>query len=150
VSSDIKHDILDSVQDIDDLLSSYNILLSSVKEHDPDNIEIAALGTILHSFYNGIEGIFLLVAKRIDKRMLDSSAWHQQLLEQMTRSVSARFMFISNDTADKLSVYLKFRHFFRHAYAFMLKWQQMKPLVDNLSSVWEATKAEIVEFATNM
>jgi len=58
VSSDIKQDILDSIADINDLLTSYEVLFARLKESDPDKIELAALGTILHSFYNGIEGIF--------------------------------------------------------------------------------------------
>ena len=66
MSSDVKQDILDSLDDIDELLSSYDMLFIRLMQNRSDNIELAALGTVLHSFYNGIEGIFLLISKQID------------------------------------------------------------------------------------
>jgi hypothetical protein len=50
VSSDIKHDILEAVQDLDDFLYSYHDLLSGANELDPNTTEIAAFGAILMHF----------------------------------------------------------------------------------------------------
>jgi hypothetical protein len=150
VSSDVKQDIFDSVEDISELLSSYDILFARLKENTPDKIELAALGTVLHSFYNGIEGIFLLVSKQIDKITPSDSAWHQSLLNQVTEKTVDRASLISQDTASLLAAYLKFRHFFRHAYAFMLDWNRIKPLADNLCSVWVTVKAEIAVFCDSL
>ena len=146
MSSDIKQDILDSVDDIDDLLNLYLLLFERIKQKVPDNIELAALATVLHSFYNGIEGIFLLVSKQIDNETPDDPTWHQSLLNQMITETSKRAYLIDIDTAFKLAPYLKFRHFFRHAYAFMLDWRHMKPLLDNLDAVWTAVKKDIIIF----
>jgi hypothetical protein len=84
VSSDLKQDILDAIEDINDLLISYEALFLRMMQREPDNIELAARGTVLHSFYNGVEGIFLLVSKQIDKNTPIDSAWHQSLMSQMT------------------------------------------------------------------
>ena len=83
MSCDLKQAILDAVEDINDLLTSYEPLLIRIKQKEPDNIELAALGTVLHSFYNGVEGIFLLISKQIDSETPSDSSWHQTLLNQM-------------------------------------------------------------------
>ena len=146
MSSDLKQDILDSIEDIGDLLTSYESLLETVKLRSPNNIELAAMGTILHSFYNGVEGVFLLVSKQIDKTTPDNSSWHQSLLNQMMTATEERANLISPESASHLAPYLKFRHFFRHAYAFMLDWSRLKPLADDLMAVWGNVKEELTAF----
>ena len=146
MSSDILQDIADSIEDIAELLESYKTLFTSVEQKHPDNIELAALATVLHSFYNGIEGIFLIIAKRIDGTLPTDFSWHQALLLQVTEKTDNRTPVISAQTADLLAPYLKFRHFFRHSYAFLLDWQRMKPLVDDLHLVWAIMKSEVEAF----
>ena len=146
MSSDILQDITDSIEDITELLESYENLFITIEQKHPDNIELAAIATILHSFYNGIEGIFLYIVKRIDRTVLNGLSWHQSLLLQMTEETDNRTPVISVHTADLLVPYLKFRHFFRHSYAFMLDWQRMKPLVDELHSIWATVKNEVESF----
>ena len=64
--SNMKQDILDAVEDVNDLLTAYEDLFLTLTQREPDRIELAALGAILNSFYNGVEGVFLLVSKQID------------------------------------------------------------------------------------
>lgn len=51
---------------IEQLFESYTDLLKRVKERSPDLIEVTALASVLHSFYNGLENTFLSIAKGID------------------------------------------------------------------------------------
>jgi hypothetical protein len=37
---------------------------------------------------------------------------------------------ISQEVWLELQSYLEFRHFFRHAYAFVLEWPKLQPLID--------------------
>jgi len=150
VFSDLKKDVLDAIEDINDLLTLYEPLLLRLEQNEPDIIELAALGTVLHSFYNGIEGIFLLVSKKIDNETPNNPAWHQALLNQMMAVTEARTCLISPDVASVLAPYLKFRHFFRHAYAFMLDWNRLKPLVGDLKSVWDAVREDIIGFCVSI
>ena len=150
MSSSISQDILGSVDDLQNLLSSYNSLLEGTAVNEPNKIELAALGTILHSFYNGIEGVFLLVAKHIDQNVPTGHAWHQSLLNSMTETTKMRPPLILPETADSLAAYLKFRHYFRHAYAFMLNWKQMEPLVIGLLPIWGTVKNELIAFASSV
>ena len=76
-----------------------------------------AAASTLHSFYNGVENIFLIIAKEFDESLPDGQKWHKKLIEQMRKN-EIRDEIISEDSLLRLSEYLLFRHFFRHAYSF--------------------------------
>lgn len=128
---------------VDELLSSYSPLLKVVAARSPDLTEITAIATVLHSFYNGIENIFGIIAKEVDQHFPKGNAWHRELLDQMTKSSNARAAVIDEHARGILLEYLSFRHFFRHSYSFHLDWTQMKSLVTNLDSNWEKIKTGI-------
>ena len=113
MSSEIPRDIADSIDDITELLETYENLFLAVEQKHPDNIELAALATVLHSFYNGIEGIFLYIAKRIDGIVPNDFSWHHTLLLQATEETDKRIPVISMQTAYLLAPYLKFTAFFQ-------------------------------------
>ncbi|MCB0083392.1 MAG: hypothetical protein KDE47_20765 [Caldilineaceae bacterium] len=54
---------------IDELFASYADLLARVQTKEPDIVEKTALASVLHSFYNGIEHIFEIVAKEVDQQV---------------------------------------------------------------------------------
>lgn len=131
---------------IEQLLTTYRALLDRVHEHQPDAIELAALATVLHSFYNGVEGIFLTIAKRIDDHVPDTARWHRSLLAQMSNSRDKRPAVISQSLEIRLTQHLAFRHYFRHSYAFTLEWSRLEPLVNDLSSTHREFQQELTLF----
>ena len=44
---------------------------------------------------------------------------------------------------------LAFRHFFRQAYAYVLRWEEMRDLVNGLASTWAQTKTELETWLEN-
>ena len=44
-------------------LETVKPLLNKILKEDPDYIEIRAVASTLHAFYNGIEKIFVIIAK---------------------------------------------------------------------------------------
>ena len=50
--------IIFEIKQIDELFTSFSELLEKSKVEEPTLIELTAIGSILHSFYNGIENIF--------------------------------------------------------------------------------------------
>jgi hypothetical protein len=70
------------VKQIDQLLESYADLLKRVQKNTPDLVEVTAVASVLHSFYNGLENIFLAIAKGIDADVPTGSQWHRDLLIQ--------------------------------------------------------------------
>ena len=122
----IKSQIQFQIQQIDKLLKMYNQLLKECREKEPDLVEITAIASVLHSFYNGLENIFEIIAKRIDNGIIQGEQWHKRLLSEMVSKNDKRSVVISNDLKDKLIEYMGFRHFFRHSYSFFLDWDDLK------------------------
>ena len=107
-----------------------NNLKDAINRKEKTTIELAAIATFLHNIYNGIENILkqLLKAKGID--IPKSQMWHKELLE-----TSVNTGVISKGLSDELYEYLTFRHFFVHAYGFMLEEIQVEGLANNIPDV---------------
>lgn len=138
------------VGQIDTLLAAYAELLSHSQTHKPSLVEVTAIASVLHSFYNGLENIFLVVAKRIDQHVPDTEQWHRQLLAYMAQTTTNRNQVLSPDLANRLTDYLGFRHFYRHSYSFFLEWAELEKLVVPLADVWKATKTELEIFLQSL
>ncbi len=132
---------------LEKLLKKYDDLLTKAKSgKDLDEIEITALASVLHSFYNAVENIFLQISKNIDGNVPESSNWHKDLLIQMSDNNENRDEVISKKLQMKLLEYLAFRHFYRHSYSFYLDWDEMKELVLNITKTKDNLEEEIEEF----
>ncbi|MBI4649408.1 MAG: DUF86 domain-containing protein [Bacteroidia bacterium] len=94
-------------------------------------IELAATGTFLHNIYNGIENILKQILQSKKVEIPKSETWHKNLL-----NLSVTNGIISEKLSDELYEYLTFRHFFIHAYGFMLEEIQLKDLADNIPELW--------------
>ncbi len=115
--------------------------IMQLKEEGFTIVELAAMATFLHNFYNGIENILkrTLLSKEIE--IPDTPTWHKDLLK-----TSSDFGIITPDLYQQLSNYLSFRHFFIHTYGFTLKWEHMKPLVSNIEEVSKQFQHEIYAY----
>jgi ribonuclease HepT-like protein len=134
------------IQQIDQLLAVYADLVERVQQHPPDLVEITAIASVLHSFYNGLENIFLSIAKGLDQEVPTGNQWHRDLLIYMTRETANRGRVISTALAQKLADYLGFRHFYRHSYSFFLEWGKLQGLVTSLREVWTQVKDDLHAF----
>ena len=128
------------------LVKSFRPLLTKTKEAVPDTIETVALAGFLHSLYTGIENIFKRIALHAEKKLPEGPAWHSRLLEEMAEANTNRPPVISHELRDTLSDYLSFRHVFRHAYSFELKWKKMAPLVSQCENTCEQLQVELNRF----
>jgi hypothetical protein len=108
------------MEQIDHLFDSYADLLNQVQHQAPDLVQTTALASVLHSFYNGLENIFVNVAKKTDKHIPNGPQWYRDLLLQVTERTADRPPVLKPNTAQLLAEYLAFRHFYRHSYSFFL------------------------------
>ena len=142
----IKEQIIFKINDIDKLFSEYELIFQKIQNNIPDLFDMTILGSVLHSFYNGLENIFEIIAKKIDKKVPSGNKSHQELLHQMSIKMSNRDEVIHEKSYLKLREYATFRHFYRHAYSFQLNWEKMKPLIDDVHIVWKAVKECLENF----
>lgn len=138
------------IEQIDRLFKVYTDLLERVHQHTPDMVEVTAVASVLHSFYNGLENIFLSIAKSLDQQVPTGAQWHRELLDQMSQQRTNRGSVISIKLAQKLVDYLGFRHFCRHSYSFFLEWDEQKNLVMPLRGVWAEVKKELQAFLKSL
>jgi len=73
---------------LDLLLATYADLIDRVQQQAPDVVELAALATVLHSYYNGAENVFLAVARHLDVQVPEGTRWHRELLAQVRNGVT--------------------------------------------------------------
>ena len=142
----IKEQIRFKINDIDKLFSEYDLIFKKIEMKTPDLFDMTILGSVLHSFYNGLENIFEIIAKNIDGIVPNGNKSHQELLHQMASENSKRNEILNEELYLKLREYATFRHFYRHAYSFQLNWEKMNPLIDNLQTVWNELKLNLENF----
>ncbi len=102
-------------------------LVVDPKKTEYSTADLAAMATFIHNFYNSIENILKRILLFRQKEIKETPTWHKDLLK-----ISLDMGIIKQDLFDSLSNYLSFRHFFIHGYGFTLKWEALKPLVDNV------------------
>jgi hypothetical protein len=109
------------------------------------NVDAAALS--LHSFYGGIERLFEWVARQIDGTVPQGSAWHRELLQQMTLDVpGVRPPLLQRSTANLLEEFLGFRHVVRNLYTWELEPEKVARLVALLPETVQAVETDLEEF----
>ncbi len=110
----IKKKIEFEMSQIDEHISKSVGLIKKCKLHEPDYIELCAVGSILQSYYNGI-------TPRQGK-------WHSELLSLMCVKNEKRSAVFSEKLKISLTDYMNFRHFFRHSYGYSIKWEKVSHL----------------------
>jgi hypothetical protein len=145
----LKAKIVFEISQIDKLLSDSKPLLDLCKLKTPDFIEMSAAALVLHSFYNGIENILVLIFKYYDNQLPNSNKWHMELLDKAFVSDERRKQIFTNELQDTLEEYLKFRHFIRHAYGFQLEWERMEDLIKGMENFWRKIKENLDNFIEN-
>ncbi len=133
-------------QQLHRLLESYRPLVEKCAVSPPDDIELAALAAMLHSFYNGLENIFKRVAEELDGGLPSCEFWHRELMDSMTMPSRERSAVLSERLIEQLDDYLEFRHFFRHAYTFDLRWDRMKTLVLGCEETLQLVEGDLDRF----
>jgi len=105
-------------------------------------VELAALSSVLHSFYNWVERLLRRIARRIDGALPSGESWHAALLASMSSPNSRRPAVISEHTRQLLG-YLRFRHFVRTSSTSLLEWEPMADLVSGLERALESLSSDV-------
>ena len=138
--------IVRELGEIDTLLDKSSPFLENPGDAEPSFERLAALATVLNSFYTGLELIFQRILKEFDPRQPEGDRWHIELLNQVARGTESRLAVISEESRQRLRDYLAFRHRSRHMYANYLLWDGMAHLVADMSPTWNTVRAEILQF----
>ena len=105
MDSQLREKIKFEISQIDVLFDKAKILEEKCKLQEPDFIELSAVGSTLHSYYNGLENIFVLIAKQIDNASLSSQRWHKDVLDSMFAQTAARNAVLNESLHESLLDY---------------------------------------------
>ncbi|MBI5195391.1 MAG: hypothetical protein HZA10_03615 [Nitrospirae bacterium] len=127
-------------KNIDKVLDELSPFVSS-GEMEYTAAEIAAIAAFISNAYLGVENILkqMLMFDGLD--VADAPVWHEKVLKKATE-----IGILPPDLFQILSKYLSFRKFFMYSYAFNIKWEELKPLVDVLKDVIKRFRTEVMEY----
>ena len=109
-------------------------------------LDSAALN--LHGFYSGLERLFELIVRHVDRAALSGETWHRDLLNQVSQDlVDVRPAVISQKSALALDEFRRFRHLVRNVYTMNLVPERMAALMIALPGLWPTLRAELLAFA---
>jgi hypothetical protein len=146
LSSELREEIELELAQLRQLLGSFQPLREKILNNTPEFVEISALAGFLHAFYTGLENLFKRIAIHLDGGPPRGEAWHTQLLESMSRGTKNRPAVISEPLVAQLRSYLDFRHVFRQAYTFDLRWEKMAGLVRECEKTLDQLESELKAF----
>lgn len=146
MDNSIKEKITLEISKIDTLVEKSSILLDKCKIAEPDFVELNAIGSILHSYYSGIESVFNLIYKASYGKALVGNMWHSDLFADMFEKTEKHEQVLSQELFVPLKEYLGFRHVFRHAYSYELDWNRLQPLFSSLAENWNKVKIDLSKF----
>ena len=150
MSAELRAQIEVERQQLHRLLKTHASLLAKCLQGEPTVDELAALAAILHAFYNGVENIFKRVAVNLNGGPPRGPFWHADLIAAMSEAKPHRPALLSDSLSETLQEYLDFRHVFRQAYSFELRWEKMKHLVLGLDAVLGRLEHELDTFLAHL
>ena len=134
------------LEQLKELLATYQRLLDHCATVTPDEIELAALAAMLHSFYNGVENLLKRIAVETGEGLPSGEVWHRRLLDQMAQQTPDRPAVLTEALRVRLRLYLDFRHVFRHSYTFDLRWEKMREPVLHCRETLLALRESLAAF----
>ena len=146
MNNELKVKISFEISQIDKLLNESESLQNLCKLKTPDFIELSAAAMVLHSFYNGIENIILMILKSYEEKLPSGNNWHMELLEKASIQNGDRKIIINNKLKNQLEEYRKFRHIVRHTYNYKLNWTMMEGIMNNMNTIWSKAKENLNKF----
>ena len=146
MSAELRKQVEVELEQLGRLIDLHRPLLTQRQHSQPSPIELSALAAFLHTFYTGIENMFKRVRVELAQSVPAGEDSHQQLLQQMTRPATSRPAVISESVRQMLAEYLAFRHVFRHAYMFDLRWDKMAHLAVGVDNLFDQLRAELGRF----
>ena len=146
MNNELKTKISFEISQVDKLINESQPLQDLCRLKTPDFIELSAAAMVLHSFYNGIENILLMIFKNYEEKLPSGNNWHIELLEKATNQNGDRKIIFDYEIKNQLEEYRKFRHIVRHTYNYKLNWAMMEGIMNNVNIIWSKIKESLNKF----
>ena len=105
-----------------------------------------SIGKKLTDVYNGIENIFLRIAREVDMQVPTGSRWHKNLLAQMAEQRPERPPVISAQTYLRLEDLLDLRQKINNIYGEDLIYEKMEPHAKSIDELFASVSEDLATF----
>lgn len=130
---------------IDDIFAKLEDRAAGLSPEDERQLESAAYQ--LHNLYNAVEDLFKIVAGHFENRITDAPRWHVELLRRMRQDIAGvRPALLSEESYTLLNSLRSFRHFFRHAYATPIEYEQLRINLDKAYRLRPYLERDVTHF----
>lgn len=148
VYTELVERIRGEAQDLDRTVQRAIASWAQAKRNSDVDAYLDSVALNLHGFYSGIERLFELIVRRVDRAMPTGETWHRSLLDQVAQDVvDVRPAVINQSNALALDEFRRFRHLVRNIYTMNLVPDRMAGLMTVLPRLWPALRAELLAFA---
>lgn len=140
----LKAELDAQIKEIERLLSDIEDRKKGAKR---SKAKLESLAYKLHNLYCAFEDLFKTVARYFENQVEDIARYHKELLKRMSLQIDGvRPALLSEETFKILDELRAFRHFFRHAYTYELKYEKVKPIIQSIDKLRGLYKGEIERF----
>jgi hypothetical protein len=113
-----------------------------------NDLFLDSISLSLQGAYNGVEVIFELISRLVDRNQAKGENWHQLLLRQMMAEVEGvRPAVISLESGRLLNDFRGFRHVTRHLYPFELEGERIAQVMQFAEPTFARVCTELSAFA---
>lgn len=138
-------DVTAQMELIDDTFAKLEERASGLQPGDEVRLESAAYQ--IHNLYNATEDLFKIVADYFENQISDAAHWHIRLLRRMSHDIAGvRPALLSQESYLLLNGLRSFRHFFRHAYAAPIDYEQLQINLDKARRLRPLLKQDVTQF----
>lgn len=115
-------------------------------EGEPDEADLALLAVDLHRWYTAVEALIERIERAFEVTP-GGPEWHTELLEGAVLELpGARPPILPEAALPQLRELLRFRHFFRHAYAVRFDAGKLLKLADDVEAVHDDIEQAFADF----
>jgi len=112
-----------------------------------DAAQLESVAYQIHNLYNAVEDLLKVVAAHFENQIADAASWHTALLYRMTQKIPAvRPPLLSAESYRLLNSLRGFRHFFRHAYAAPIEYDQLAINLDKARQLHQCLREDVSRF----
>jgi hypothetical protein len=148
VYTELAERIRGEAQDLDRTVERAVAAWAQAKRRSYEDAYLDSVALNLHGFYSGVERLFELIVRRVDRALPAGETWHRGLLEQVAQDVAdVRPAVINQNNALALDEFRRFRHLVRNIYTMNLVPDRMSGLMTALPDLWPTLRAELLAFA---
>lgn len=132
---------------IEEIKKIYNEIEDREKQAKENKVILESLGYKLHNLYCAFEDLFKIVAQFFENQVEDLARYHKELLRRLSLSIEGvRPALISEESYKELDELRAFRHFFRHAYSYELKYEKIISPLQSANKLKNLYQKDISQF----